>query len=361
MIIVDEQALEEIAIGAAVLGTGGGGDPYIGKLIAQEAVRRYGPVKLLAPNEVSDDAYCISSSGMGAPTVMIEKIPAEKEFIAPLRALEKYLGRKADIIFPIECGGINSMIPFIVAAQAQLPVADIDGMGRAFPELQMITFHLFGCSVTPLAMGDCRENSVIMDTINNHWTESFARSVTVQMGGQASMADTPLTGKQLKDYGIHSPVVLSQKIGKTILNSHANNLSPTDAIIEVTGGYDLFYGKVVDIIRNTDGAFVRGKAILEGIARDKGRTLELEFQNENLIATADKKVIAAVPDLICNLEISTGLPVTTEGIRYGQRIMVLGLKSDEKWRSEKGLKTVGPRAFGYDFDYEPIENIWRGR
>ena len=42
--LVGEAELEDIAVGAAILGTGGGGDPYIGKLLAQEAVRRYGPV-----------------------------------------------------------------------------------------------------------------------------------------------------------------------------------------------------------------------------------------------------------------------------------------------------------------------------
>ena len=276
MLLIDEKIIEEIAIGAAVLGTGGGGDPYLGKLIAQQAIREFGPITLLSPEEVDDDAFCISSSGMGAPTVMIEKLPSHDEYLIPFRALEKFMNKKADIIYPVECGGINSMIPFIVSAQTKIPVADIDGMGRAFPELQMVTFHLYGHSITPLAMGDCRSNSVIMNTVGNYWTESFARAVTVQMGGQAAMADTPLTGKQLKEAGIHNPIALSRKIGATILQSSQNNLSPTEAILEISGGYDLFYGKVVDIIRNTDGAFVRGKAILEGIGRDKGRRLEMQ-------------------------------------------------------------------------------------
>ena len=33
---IGKDNLEDIAIGAAVLGTGGGGDPYIGKLMAQQ-------------------------------------------------------------------------------------------------------------------------------------------------------------------------------------------------------------------------------------------------------------------------------------------------------------------------------------
>ena len=39
--------IEDVALGAAVLGTGGGGDPYIGKLMAIQAMRQHGPVTLL--------------------------------------------------------------------------------------------------------------------------------------------------------------------------------------------------------------------------------------------------------------------------------------------------------------------------
>ena len=40
--LIDVADLDDIATGGAILGTGGGGDPYIGKLMAQEAIRRHG-------------------------------------------------------------------------------------------------------------------------------------------------------------------------------------------------------------------------------------------------------------------------------------------------------------------------------
>lgn len=36
---LDEEAIENIAVGAAFLGTGGGGDPYIGKMMAYQRSR----------------------------------------------------------------------------------------------------------------------------------------------------------------------------------------------------------------------------------------------------------------------------------------------------------------------------------
>ena len=37
-----------------------------------------------------------------------------------------------------EVGGMNSIEPLLVGARLGLPVIDADGMGRAFPELQVL-------------------------------------------------------------------------------------------------------------------------------------------------------------------------------------------------------------------------------
>jgi len=55
--------LDHFAIGATVLGTGGGGDPYIGKLMAEQAIEEHGPVDLLPPTEVPDDALVVPPPG----------------------------------------------------------------------------------------------------------------------------------------------------------------------------------------------------------------------------------------------------------------------------------------------------------
>ena len=45
------QEIEDIALGAALLGAGGGGDPYIGKLTAIGAVKECGEVELIGIDE----------------------------------------------------------------------------------------------------------------------------------------------------------------------------------------------------------------------------------------------------------------------------------------------------------------------
>src|SRR5438876_11145717 len=140
MIKVGLSEMRDIASGAAILGTGGGGDPYIGKLMALTAIRNHGPVTLLDPTEVPDDWFVVPTAMMGAPTVLIERIPRGDEAVASLRLLEKYHGRKADATMPIEAGRVNSTIPFVVGAKTGRPVIGGDWVGRALPELQVETF-----------------------------------------------------------------------------------------------------------------------------------------------------------------------------------------------------------------------------
>ncbi|MDQ0218666.1 DUF917 family protein [Peribacillus cavernae] len=125
-----KQEIEDIAVGAALLGTGGGGDPYIGKLMALQAIEEHGEITLLNADEVPDDALVVPSAMMGAPTVMLEKAPSGEEAINAFKNLESYLGKEIFATMPIEAGGLNSMLPLALAATLGLPVVDADGMGR---------------------------------------------------------------------------------------------------------------------------------------------------------------------------------------------------------------------------------------
>ncbi|MET3288338.1 UNVERIFIED_CONTAM: DUF917 family protein [Brevibacillus sp. OAP136] len=354
---IGKQEIEDIAVGAALLGTGGGGDPYIGKLMALQAVEEFGPITLLSVDEVPDDALVVASGGMGAPTVLVEKIPSGEEITQTFAALGKYMGKEVFATFPIEAGGINSMLPLALAAKLGLPVVDVDGMGRAFPELQMTTFYLDGISATPMVLADEKGNITLMDTIDNTWTERIARSVTVQKGGSATCAIYPMYGRNLKESGIHHILTLEEEIGRALRLSKENNLNPVEEVLKLTKGYELFCGKVADVNRKTVGGFARGTAQLEGILAYKEQRLELSFQNEHLLAKSGDRVLCVTPDLIAVLDSETGMPITTEGLRYGARVIVIGIPCDAKWRTEKGLATCGPKYFGYDATYTPVEEL----
>ena len=96
---------------------------------------------------------------------------------------------------------------------------------------------------------------------------------------------------------------------------------------------------------------------MSGLNSDAGSEAVVHFQNENLIAEKDGQVIAMTPDLICMVDLETLTPVTTESLKYGKRVQVMGLKANAAWRTKKGIETVGPRYFGYEMDYQPLENL----
>ena len=99
---------------------------------------------------------------MGAPTVMVEKLPRGDEIIRAFRALQDFLGREITHTVSIEAGGLNSTTPFSVAAHMGIPLVDADGMGRAFTEIQMVTPTMYGVSATPMALADEKGNAAII-------------------------------------------------------------------------------------------------------------------------------------------------------------------------------------------------------
>ena len=344
-----------MALGATVLGAGGGGDPYVGKLMVIEAIRKYGDIELISPDEVPDDATVVVSQMMGAPTIMVEKVCSGQEPMVTYDEMVKELGEEPFAIYAVEAGGVNSMIPFILGAARQIPVVDADLMGRAFPELQMTTLGINGVKGMPAVLADEKGNTVTVRAVDDVWLEKIARQATSVMGGYTILASYQCTGRQLKEFGIHGTPTLCQNIGRTLREARENHTDPIDAVLGVTGGFRLFKGKVVDVERKTDGMFVRGQAVVDGLDDDKGSQLVIKFQNENIIALKDGEPVCTAPDLIVSLDAESGTPVTTEGLKYGARIVVCGLPCDPQWRTPQGLKVVGPRYFGYDVDYVPIE------
>ena len=344
--------MEDIATGGAILGTGGGGDPYVGKLMAQQAIRQYGPVRLVDIDQLADDALVVPVCMMGAPTVMTEKLPQGDELINAFRALEQLLGRKIDAVLCGEAGGVNSTTPFVVAAMTGLPLVDGDGMGRAYPELQMVTFSMHGVSATPMVLCDDKGNSIVLNTVDNKWTERLARTATVEMGGSALLAFYSMSGAVAKKAVVRGTLTLCAELGKTLREAKSAHIDPVAAIVEKLDADVIFHGRVKDIERRTVGGFARGKARFEGVEEWKGHEFRLDFQNEFLMAERDGQIIVTTPDLITLLEAESGLPVTADSLRYGLRLKALAMPSNPQWQTPAGIALVGPRYFGYDVDYQ---------
>jgi uncharacterized protein len=341
--------LESLAVGAGILGTGGGGNPYLGMIEALQQLKAGRPIRVVPIVELPDDAFTTTVGGMGSPTISIERIGRGAECLQAMHALERHAGRPFTHVIPGEIGGSNAMRPMIVAALAGLPIIDGDGMGRAFPELQMVTFTIYGVAPTPGALADPRGHQVVFDGIADPRTlERYARAVTIQMGGAAGYAFPPMTADDVRRMAVPGTITLAIEIGRAVRSARDNHADPVEAVLSVAGGQRLFRGKIVDVERRLLGGFARGVVEIEGSGAESGRSLRIDFQNENLIArTDDDEILAVVPDLICLVDQDSAEPITTEILRYGLRVTVLGIPAPGMLKTPEALAVVGPEAFGY--------------
>ncbi len=86
--------IPDIALGSSLLGAGGGGDPYVGGLIARQALDKAGSVELYDADEVPDEWLVATIGGVGAPSVLAKKASTAVKSPTCYAAQEEQLGRK---------------------------------------------------------------------------------------------------------------------------------------------------------------------------------------------------------------------------------------------------------------------------
>jgi DUF917 family protein len=352
--LLDPDALRALARGCAVLGAGGGGDSDLPLLQALQATEDYGPIPLVDLDELPDDSLIMPCGGIGAPTVAMEKFENGDEGERLREQLEYLTGRRVAALMASEIGGGNGVLPVAWAAAMRLPLVDADGMGRAFPLVPQVTMQLAGISPSPAVMTDERGNLILFRTISGQWMERLERAAAAEFGGAASSTEFSLTAAEARTATIRDSVSLAIRIGEAIARAEED---PVASLIAEIGAFRLVNGKISDLERQTRGGWVQGSVVVEGLGADAGRLIRLELQNENLVALERGHVLASVPDLITVLDAETADAIATERIRYGQRVTVIAFACAPVWRTERGIAATGPRAFGYDFDFLPVEEL----
>ncbi|PAA48519.1 hypothetical protein BOX15_Mlig028193g1 [Macrostomum lignano] len=382
-----------LSVGAGLIGCGGGGSPYVGRLMLNclmENGHRPRIVKLDRMLELNGAEGLVALPGfVGSPTVCNEKITSGLETATAIRLVhladelrrqkpeqqlhfvescdalgggevkwdEKIVG-----VASLEIGGLNSIEPLVVAAKLGLPVLDMDGMGRAFPELQMVLPMIGGCPAAPAAIGDEFERgAVIVECDSAKELETHFRSVCVQRGCSVGIAMPPLKLQQCREHLLPGSYTRAWRLGDGILRARAAKTDPVETARSLLNGRVLLSrGKIADVRRVTSGGFARGSLIVvedrRGESEESG--LDVEFQNEYLLVkrlgAPETEALACTPDLIIVMDADSGEPVTTEELRYGLRVAVLAAPCHPRMATPAALAAVGPQAFGFDgIKYRP--------
>jgi uncharacterized protein len=347
--------IESLAVGAWILGTGGGGSPYLGLLNMRRLYAEGRRVSLLPPDMLADDDWVAAVSNMGAPLVGQERLTDSRTIARAVALMEQHTGRRFRGIMALEIGGGNAIQPLMAAAHLERPVIDADMMGRAYPEAQMTSVAVGDLKPCPLTTVDVRGLETIVDTVPTwKWMERVSRRICVEYGSIASTCKAPRTGAEVKRWGIRGTTSKAIAIGGAVRAAQHYHNDPIAAILSVEPGKVLYKGKVVDVERRTTAGFLRGKTRFDGLEGWRGVAMDLDFQNEWIIARLDGAPIAMSPDLICVLDSDSGEAIGTEVIRYGQRVTVIALRPPAVFLTPRGLEHVGPRAFGYDLDFKSV-------
>lgn len=350
---VDE--IDPLAVGAWILGTGGGGSPYLAQLNLKKLYRDGRKCRLIDPLAFDDNDAVAVVSKMGAPLVGQERLVDPAHLARAMKLMEEYTGKPFRAVMSVEIGGGNALSPFLAGAMLDIPVVDADAMGRAYPEAQMTSFAIGDLQMYPLTLVDCRDNeAIVAKAASWKWMERISRKVCTEVGSTSATCKAPRTGREVKDWGVLHTVTKATSLGRAVLAARARHTDPVAAVLEHEGGVELFKGKVTDVDRTTTGGFLRGVAKIEGLDADRGSTLELSFQNEWAVAFRDGEPLAMTPDLICLLDTVSGEAIGTETVRYGQRVTAVALPAPAVLQTPKGLEHVGPRAFGYDLDFKSV-------
>jgi DUF917 family protein len=352
----------DLARGCAFLGSGGGGDPHTTFMEIEAALAQGGRIELIDLDSLADDAFVAPCGWIGAPTISAEKLPSGREALQGLRKLEEISGRRVDAVFPVEIGGSNGLAALLLALRSGLPVVDCDGMGRAFPESQMVIFNIRGQKACPAILTDDKGNCVVLDTVDNLSEERLARAVSVALGGSCHLIEYSAFAKEMKASALRGTISDALAIGRSIRVAREQGRDPFAAVFEALKSsrqFDeagvLFDGKIVDLQRETRNGFSVGRAIIAAFG--SGERLEVVFKNENLIARLDGQVRALVPDIISILDRETAETIVTECLKYGQRVKVVGASAPHDLRSAAALAVLGPDAFSLPGPYRSIAEL----
>jgi DUF917 family protein len=355
-----KEAIEDLVVGTTILGTGGGGSPQVGREVLESDLKAGRRLRIVNLDEISDESLLVSPYYIGsvAPDVRpSKKVTIADPFVLALESVERYFGRKVAATAATELGGGNTAAALHVASQLGIPMVDGDLLGRAGPELHQSTTHVFGASMAPSVVVSETGNVVFIERyadIDDY--ESLARYVAVLAGGHAAVIDTPLTKSTAAKILIKDTISRSIAVGKAVRQALQDRHDPVDAVRNILGGWLLFRGTVEKYEWRNERGFLFGDVTLSGNKEWQGQSLRSWIKNEHIFAWLGSKPIVMPPDLIMFLDHS-GHGITNDALKSGLEVSVVAAKAPEVWRTAKGLEFFGPKRFGFDFNYVPVERL----
>jgi hypothetical protein len=220
------------------------------------------------------------------------------------------------------------------------------------------TPYLYGKTSHPLASVDPWGDIVILkEPTNPFMLERIGKLLSVAAYGHCYQAATLLPATEMKQIVVRGTLTRCLELGRAIRRAREAAADPIAAATAATGGHLLFAGRVAAKEWEDRDGYMFGKTSVAGTGRFEGRRFEVWFKNENHVSWLDGVPWVCSPDLVVLADPRTGQGYTNTLIDRGDEVAVVGIRGLEAFRSERGLGCAGPRYFGFDIDYRPIEQL----
>jgi DUF917 family protein len=372
----DVTTIEDFVTGLAFLGTGGGG----GRL--QDGIDLLAPlmkegreIVLASPDELADDVWTCAvaswggrdpdtpppASELAAFGLVQERYTLVERMVEAARELAAFKGVSLGAVVSMELGSAATVGTILAGMALGIPTVDSDYVGRAIPEAGQSKLDLQGRPPVPMAFVDRWGNvTIVRHAVTALMADRLGRALSVAAYGKGvGGAGWIVQIREARQGFIKGSLLESVRIGRVLRECRAaRDLAP---LVKATGGRVLFRGEAIATDWDTDEAFIFRKFAyrLRGTGDDAGRSARIWVKNEHHVVWRDDVVVATSPDIIVVLDAETFQPLSTRGdVTTGRLVVVFAMKAlDPIWHTPAGLALLGPRHFGFDFDYVPFDAV----
>jgi len=328
------EQLVDVIYGATFFGAGGGGSISNG----MDLLDTFGKdveLKVYPLSEMGDNDYSVMAAGLGSPLAMKEKGfgPEAVNVVKGMIKAAADQGKKVAFVYSGEQGGFNTMVPIYAALHVGLPLLDLDGNGRAVPELNTGLLPINDISIDPLVLSNANGDIVIghpKDPLDSVACETIARSICMAYGMSVGFSTWMMNKADHEKASAIGQISLAQKVGAILRDKGTNKDNLSRRLQEAGVVHKVFAtGKISKIDVTVENGFDFGKTFITG---DDHKTYKVDFKNENLIIRDEaNQALLVVPEIIAIIDTDTMRPLSNADTREEQNVMLLGVRAPQRW------------------------------
>lgn len=350
--IIDKTGMLDVIWGSTLMGGGGGGSIKAGTQLLKSFEAHHPDVpmevELLTVDEMEDDAFAASGTGLGAPAAIVNA-DFSQDAANTFKVLEELCEKNSVNLkynYAVELGGFSSFFPFLLAMQSGKPAVDVDGSGRAVPAIQTLLLNVNGCPCSPLGLANAKNDRIALelaDPCDAVLAEHIARDISGMMGNMVGIYGWVIDKKMMRERICCGTMTLTEEIGKLIRTSSC----PDEDIFEALTEAGLIDAKVIckgtiqDIVTEMRNGFDFGTLIVK--SDTTGETYHVRYQNENLLLRKQVEGgfedMMTVPDLVAMYCIDPNgdpdskprMPLSNADAKVGMKIALGVIRVDPKW------------------------------